>query len=149
MTIPQTILVTGATSGLGLNTVKEIAQRPNINLIIGARNPERATELRSLLPPERLTILPLDLASLESVHHFAAATIDLLGNHQLSAIALNAGIQITTGLEKSTDGYERTFASNYLGHFLLFCLLLPVLSMNAVVISTTSGTHDPRDRSPN
>jgi NAD(P)-dependent dehydrogenase (short-subunit alcohol dehydrogenase family) len=68
-----------------------------------------------------------------------------LGSRQLSAIALNAGIQITTGLEKSIDGSERTFASNYLGHFLLVCLLLPVLSANGVVISTVSGTHDPND----
>lgn len=137
--------MTGATSGLGFNTVKQLGQRLKLNLIVGVRNPQTAHHLWSVIPKERLTILPLDLDSLESVRHFSAVTIDQLGGRSLSAIALNAGIQITTGLEKSTDGYERTFTSNYLGHFLLICLLFPVLSANAAVISTASGTHDPKD----
>lgn len=145
METDRTILMTGATSGLGFNTVKQLSQQPHLNLIVGVRNPQAADRLRSVMPKERLTILPLDLDSLASVRHFAAATIDLLGESSLSAIALNAGIQITTGLERSVDGYERTFASNYLGHFLLVCLLFPVLAANAAVVSTVSGTHDPND----
>jgi NAD(P)-dependent dehydrogenase (short-subunit alcohol dehydrogenase family) len=145
MEISQTILMTGATSGLGLNTAKQLSKLPNINLIIGVRNPQQAHHVRSIMSKERLIILPLDLDSLGSVRHFAAAMIDHLGNCQLSAMTLNAGIQITTGLEKSIDGHERTFATNYLGHFLLVCLLLPVLSANAVVVSTVSGTHDSND----
>ena len=143
METSQTILMTGATSGLGLNTVKQLL--PHINLIVGVRNPQQADHLRSIMSKERLIILPLDLDSLDSVRQFAAETLNHLGSRQLSGMALNAGIQITTGLEKSLDGYERTFTSNYLGHFLLVSLLLPVLSANAVVISTVSGTHDPND----
>ncbi|MEN9568402.1 MAG: hypothetical protein RLZZ69_3598 [Cyanobacteriota bacterium] len=145
METSQTILMTGATSGLGLNTVKRLSKLPKINLIVGVRNPQQVDRLRSIMSKDRLIILPLDLDSLDSVRQFAAATINYLGSRQLSAMALNAGIQITTGLEKSIDGYERTFASNYLGHFLLVCLLLPVLSANGVVVSTVSGTHDPND----
>lgn len=145
MAISQTILMTGVTSGLGLNTVRQLSKRLDINLVVGVRNPDQANHLRSVMPKEQLTILPLDLASLESVRHFATAAIHHLGDRQLAAIALIAGIQITTGLEKTEDGYERTFASNYLGHFLLVQLLLPVLAANAVVISTSSGTHDPKD----
>jgi NAD(P)-dependent dehydrogenase (short-subunit alcohol dehydrogenase family) len=145
MATSQTILMTGATSGLGLNTVQYLSRRLDVNLIVGVRNPERAYRLRSVMPEERLTILPLDLASMESVRQFAAMTIDYLGDHQLTAIALNAGIQITTGLERTEDGYERTFVSNHLGHFLLVWLLLPVLAKQSVVISTASGTHDPKD----
>lgn len=92
-----------------------------------------------------MTILPLDLASLASVRCFARTVIKHLKSRQLSAIALNAGIQITTGLRTSEDGYELTFASNYLGHFLLTFLLWPALAEKAVVISTASGTHDPND----
>ncbi len=145
MATSQTILMTGATSGLGFNTVRQLGMRPNLNLIVGVRNPQEAHYLRSVIPKERLTILPLNLDSLESVRHFSVATINHLSRRPLSAIALNAGIQITTGLEKSTDGYERTFTSNYLGHFLLVCLLLPTLSENGVVVSTVSGTHDPKN----
>jgi NAD(P)-dependent dehydrogenase (short-subunit alcohol dehydrogenase family) len=145
MATSQTILMTGATSGLGLNAVQYLSRHSNVNLIVGVRNPEQAHHLRSVIPKERLIILPLDLASLESVRQFAAMVIDRLGDRQLTAIALNAGIQITTGLERTEDGYERTFASNYLGHFLLVWLLLPVLAEQSVVISTASGTHDPKD----
>lgn len=145
METSQTILITGATSGLGLNTVKQLGQLTKINLIIGVRNPKQAHHLRSIVSQERLIILPLDLDSLDSVRQFAAATLNHLSSRKLSAIVLNAGIQITTGLEKSIDGYEKTFTSNYLGHFLLVCLLLPVSSANAVVVSTVSGTHDPDD----
>ncbi len=141
----KTILMTGVTSGLGLNTVKYLAKLPDVNLIVGVRRPEQAEHLWLVLPIERLTILPLDLTSLDSVRHFAAAVISQLGHRQLTAIALNAGIQITTCLEKSVDGYEKTFASNYLGHFLLVWLLQSVLAENAIVVSTTSGTHDPSD----
>ena len=145
MSIPI-LLITGATSGLGLNTVKLLAKKSRFDFIVGARNPDRATELKSVVSRKRLTLLPLDLASMSSVRQFASSVIEHLGNRQLTAMALNAGIQITTGLEKSADGYELTFASNYLGHFLLTQLLLPVLSQNAIVVSTASGTHDPQDR---
>jgi NAD(P)-dependent dehydrogenase (short-subunit alcohol dehydrogenase family) len=144
MATSQTILMTGATSGLGFDTIHHLLQRLDTNIIVGARNPERADRLRSM-PKERLTISPLDLASLQSVRQFAAMVVDRLGDRQLTAIALNAGIQVTTGLETTADGYERTFASNYLGHFLLVWLLLPVLAERSVVVSTASGTHDPQD----
>ena len=139
------LLITGATSGLGLNTVKLLAKTSSFNFIVGARNPDQDIELKSVVSKKRLTLLPLDLASMSSVRQFASSVIKHLEHRQLKAMALNAGIQVTTGLEKSVDGYERTFTSNYLGHFLLTHLLLPVLSENAVVISTASGTHDPRD----
>ena len=145
MAASQTILMTGATSGLGLHTAIQLGKLPDISLIVGARSPEKANNLRSAFPAKRLTILPLDLASLASVRCFAERVIKHLESRQLSAIALNAGIQITTSLRTSEDGYELTFASNHLGHFLLTFLLWPVLAEKAVVVSTASGTHDPGD----
>ena len=146
MSIPI-LLITGATSGLGLNTIKQLVKTSNFSFIVGVRNRDKAIALKSVVPAKRLTILPLDLASMTSVRHFASAAIEYLGDRRtLTAVALNAGIQITTGLKKSVDGYEYTFASNYLGHFLLTQLLLPVLAEDAIVVSTTSGTHDLQDR---
>jgi NAD(P)-dependent dehydrogenase (short-subunit alcohol dehydrogenase family) len=145
MATSQTILMTGATSGLGLETVQYLSRQSDVSLIVGARNPERADRLRSMMPRDRLTIFSLDLASPASVRQFAAMTVKHLGDRPLTSLALNAGIQITTGLERTKDGYEQTFASNYLGHFLLVWLLLPVLAKQSLVISTASGTHDPKD----
>ena len=146
MSIPI-LLITGATSGLGLNTLKRLVRTSNFNFIVGVRNRDRAIAIRSVVPAKRLTILPLDLASMLSVRDFASAVIEHLDDRfTITAVALNAGIQITTSLKKSVDGYEYTFASNYLGHFLLIQLLTTVLAENAIVVSTTSGTHDPQDR---
>lgn len=137
--------MTGATSGLGLDTITQLSKQPNTKIIIGARNPEKARQLEAVAHNNRIRVLPLDLASLDSVRHFVSAVKALLRNQRLTSVGLNAGIQITTGLERTKEGYERTFVSNYLGHFLLVHLLLPVLAKNAVVVSTASGTHDPQD----
>jgi NAD(P)-dependent dehydrogenase (short-subunit alcohol dehydrogenase family) len=55
MATSQTILMTGATSGLGLNTVQRLSQRLDVNVIVGARNPGQAHRLQSVMPKERLT----------------------------------------------------------------------------------------------
>jgi NAD(P)-dependent dehydrogenase (short-subunit alcohol dehydrogenase family) len=141
----QTILITGATSGLGLDVVRQLARFPHVRMIAGVRDLQQADRLRAVVPAGRSILFSLDLSSLDSVRRFCSDAIDYLGTDRLSAIALNAGIQITTGLEKSIDGCELTFASNHLGHFLLVHSLLPVLSPHATVVATASGTHDPQD----
>ncbi|WP_165848553.1 hypothetical protein [Mesorhizobium delmotii] len=52
----------------------------------------------------------------------------------------------TSSSARSADGYEITFATNHLGHYLLLRLLMPRLADDANVIITTSGTHDPADQ---
>jgi spore coat polysaccharide biosynthesis predicted glycosyltransferase SpsG len=49
---------------MSLKVVQQLAQNPQINLIVGARNPQQAKALQSTMPADRLTILPLDLSSL-------------------------------------------------------------------------------------
>lgn len=61
----------------------------------------------------------------------------------LSTLMLNAGMQSLTAPEYSVDGYERTFATNCLGHFLLMNLLLDEIQEGGRVVWTSSGTHDP------
>ncbi len=61
----------------------------------------------------------------------------------LQAILCNAGAQFHGPLSYSADGYEETFAVNWLGHFLLLNLLLDCVSEKGRIVFTASGTHDP------
>jgi NAD(P)-dependent dehydrogenase (short-subunit alcohol dehydrogenase family) len=128
----MTIVMTGATSGFGAVAAERIARAPDVRLLVGARTPAPGDDS-----------IPLDLDVLESVRAFAAAIEERLGNDTIDAVACNAGI-VRAGVETRTvDGYETTFAVNHLAHYLLVRLLMPKLADRAVVVLTTSGTHDP------
>lgn len=143
MTQNKFYLLTGATSGIGLEVASHIAGADSTNIIIvGARNPAQALALRKLVPNEQLHMLELDTSSLKSVQSFATEVGSVLTTNTLAGIALNAGVQIVSGDRYSDDGFELTFATNVLGHIALFELLKIRLSSSSVVVSTASGTHD-------
>ena len=143
MTQHKYYLLTGATSGLGLEAATQLAKADESSfLIVGARQPIRATALRRAVPEAQLLMLELDTSSLASVKSFAAKVREALAASTLSGVALNAGVQIVSGDLYSVDGFELTFATNVLGHIALFQYLQPVLSPSAVIVSTASGTHD-------
>jgi NAD(P)-dependent dehydrogenase (short-subunit alcohol dehydrogenase family) len=129
----KTIIMTGGTSGLGKIAAHAIGQAPNTRLIIGAR--------RSA--PGNVETVPLDLTRLASVHEFAKAVIEKLGDTEADGLVLNAGTQFPTSDHRTEDGFETTFGVNVLAHYLLLRLLLPKLARNATVVITTSDTHDP------
>lgn len=137
--------MTGATSGIGLQAARALGQRDNVHLIVGARTPDRASTLRSAIPKDRLTILPLDTSSLTSVATFAGA-VEERRDRPISALGLNAGTQSGGDLRLTDDGFEETFATNYLGHFLLVEKLKAALAPGAAVVSTASQSHHPEDR---
>jgi protochlorophyllide reductase len=146
MTDRRVFVVTGATSGLGLEAARILASRvPDARLIVGARRPEAATALRAAVPAQALAVLPLDLGSLDSVRQFAASVETTRQGAPVAGLVCNAGLQVVSGHRHSADGHELTFAANHLGHALLTRLLLPVLAPGAAVVSTASGTHDPAD----
>jgi NAD(P)-dependent dehydrogenase (short-subunit alcohol dehydrogenase family) len=137
-------LITGATSGLGLETATLIAKAKATNVVIaGVRNLDRAARLRAGVPANQLVLLELDVSSLASVKTFAASAAQMIGACKLSGVALNAGVQIVSGDQFSVDGFELTFATNVLGHIALIAFLKPLLLAPAVIVSTASGTHDP------
>lgn len=135
-------LVTGAASGLGLETARALA-RAGATVLLACRTAERAEAARRQLGGEAggsLEILPLDLADLASVTAAAAevgrrwARLDLLIN--------NAGV-MALPRQLSADGYELQFATNHLGHFALSRALLPLLrdTPGSRVVTVTSGAH--------
>jgi NAD(P)-dependent dehydrogenase (short-subunit alcohol dehydrogenase family) len=128
------IVMTGGTSGIGLEAVRSMLSRGVSRPIIGVRNPDMVpADIAGRIEPRIL-----DLANLSSVRAFA----DGLAGQPIDILMLNAGGQIS-GSATSADGFERTFAVNHLAHYLLIRLLLPQMAQNGRIIITASGTHDP------
>jgi NAD(P)-dependent dehydrogenase (short-subunit alcohol dehydrogenase family) len=142
-----TILVTGATDGLGKRIARELAAKGTTMLLHG-RSPERleATleELRGQTSSQKVGSYLADLSSLAAVRDLAARILSEYD--RLDVLINNAGI-IVQERKESEDGYELTFAVNYLSHFLLTSLLLPLLkdSAPARVVNVASAGQSPLD----
>jgi NAD(P)-dependent dehydrogenase (short-subunit alcohol dehydrogenase family) len=137
--------MTGGHAGLGLVGARMLAQRYACDLILAGRNPERVEKGAQQLRSEtgvKVQTLRLDLNSLASVRDGATRCSEMLGA-PLSGIICNAGVQTNGPASYSADGYETTFASNCLGHFLLVNLLLNSVAPAGRIVWTASGTHDP------
>lgn len=129
--------MTGASNGIGLNFVrKTLAKGGFTRVILAARSPARCAETLGALtgggpvadPSRPVTVngavveaLPCDLGSLASAESFAAAVTSRVAAIHL--LVLNAGVVCGSGLEptatRTVDGYEMTFQTNHLSHFLL------------------------------
>lgn len=73
---------------------------------------------------------------------FAPAVHERRGDAAVDALVLNAGVILADADGRTVDGFETTFAVNHLAQYLLLRLLLPALPDRAIVVLTTSGTHD-------
>ncbi|MEU6703117.1 oxidoreductase [Streptomyces wuyuanensis] len=137
----RTAVVTGANSGIGLVTARELARR-GARVLLACRSEERgraAEELvRREVPGADVEFAPLDLADLSSVRRFAESyspeTLDLLVN--------NAGV-MALPYGRTADGFETQFGINHLGHFALTGLLAGRLlkTPGARVVTVSSGMH--------
>ncbi|CAG9992202.1 unnamed protein product [Clonostachys byssicola] len=128
----KVILVTGGSTGLGRQSVIELAQRKPSLIWLTARSSERAKtaaeEIQRVVPDVPIKPLALDLASCRSVKTAAKTFCDSCD--RLDILLLNAGtMSYTPGMTE--DGYEVHFGTNYLGHALLTKLLLPTLLSTA------------------
>ncbi len=118
----RSAVVTGANSGLGLVTARELA-RAGASVVLACRNiqkgEEAAAEIGVAVPGAQLQVAELDLSSLASVRGFASA----LEVGELALLINNAGIMMTPQ-QQTADGFELQFGTNHLGHFALTGLLL-------------------------
>ena len=138
-------VVTGANSGLGLVTARELA-RAGAHVVMACRNAERGERARQQVleraPGAAVEVRPLDLASLDSIRTFAdrlhaeVPSLDLLVN--------NAGV-MAIPRQQTADGFEMQFGTNHLGHFALTGLLLPSMvgRVGSRVVTVSSTAHKP------
>lgn len=129
----STVIITGASSGVGLEAAKSLAKTGQWRVIMACRNLEKTKKAAQDvgISPDSYTIIHLDLASLDSVHQFVKdfrAT-----GKSLDALVCNAAVYLPLlkQPQRSADGYELSVATNHLGHFLLCNLLIEDLKQSA------------------
>ena len=139
----RTIVVTGANSGLGLATTRELA-RHGAHVVLAVRDETKGrravAEISTAQPGARLELRRLDLADLDSVTAFAAGMQD--SALQVDVLINNAGV-MGPPHTRNRDGQELQFATNHLGHFALTGLLLDQLQTrhDPRVVTVTSDLH--------
>lgn len=145
MSPTEGVLFTGAGSGLGAKAAAQLLRsRPDLHLVVGSTDPGRTRH--ALLATSgtdaaaRLTVLELDLASIESTERFAAEALGRAGVPPITTVVANAGIQLPDTSRVTVDSYERTFGVNVLGHHVLLRALGAPTTPYRVVL-TASGTH--------
>ncbi|KUI26748.1 oxidoreductase [Mycobacterium sp. IS-1742] len=123
----RTVIVTGANSGLGLVTARELA-RVGADVVLAVRNTAKGDEAAATMTGN-VAVRKLDLQDLASVRDFAAGTdrVDVLVN--------NAGI-MAVPYARTVDGFESQIGTNHLGHFALTNLLLPRITDRVVTVSS-------------
>jgi retinol dehydrogenase 12 len=136
----RSILITGASTGIGRATALELGRR-GAALYLAGRSEERHAEVLAELRAmgARARYLSLDLGDLSSVRACAAQFLAL--DVPLHVLLNNAGLAGSRGLTQ--DGFERTFGVNHLGHFLLTELLLEriVRSAPSRIVNVSSKAH--------
>jgi NAD(P)-dependent dehydrogenase (short-subunit alcohol dehydrogenase family) len=142
----RTIVITGATDGLGKGIATELAPT-GARLILHGRNEEKGQALLEELRPiatGELEWRRADFASLDQVRWLGD---DLDEEERLDVLVNNAGIGTAGPREESEDGYELTFAVNYLAPFLLTRQLLPLLRKTAPsrIVNISSAGQAPID----
>ncbi|KAH9326188.1 hypothetical protein KI387_006366, partial [Taxus chinensis] len=126
-----TAIVTGASSGIGIETARVLALR-GAHVVLAVRNVNAGNTVKESIIKEignaKVDVLELDLSSISSVQNFASnfKSLDL----PLNILVNNAGI-LAVPFQLSQDGIELTFATNHIGHFLLTNLLVENMKATA------------------
>ncbi|CAL0328603.1 unnamed protein product [Lupinus luteus] len=143
-----TAIVTGATSGIGIETARVLALR-GVHVVMGIRNMEAGREVKEAILRDnsnaKIDMMELDLSSMESVRNFALQFNSC--GLPLNILVNNAGI-MATPFKLSKDNIELQFATNHIGHFLLTNLLLETMKRTAIeqrkegrIVNVSSRRH--------
>ncbi|XP_065858308.1 short-chain dehydrogenase TIC 32, chloroplastic-like [Euphorbia lathyris] len=126
-----TAIVTGASSGIGVETARVLALR-GVHVVMAVRNVQNGTKVKEAIlkeiPSAKVEVMHLDLSSMASVRKFASDYIS--SGLPLNLLINNAGIGLPPFL-LSEDNIEIQFATNHIGHFLLTDLLLDTMKSTA------------------
>jgi NAD(P)-dependent dehydrogenase (short-subunit alcohol dehydrogenase family) len=139
----QVCVVTGATSGIGLETARGLAST-GAHVVLTARTEEKAdaaiASIRETVPEASLEVALLDLADLSTIRY---AGRNIREKHrQVDVLVNNAGV-FESERRQTVDGFESTFGVNHLGPYLLTRLLLPSLVEGSTsrIINVSSEAH--------
>jgi NAD(P)-dependent dehydrogenase (short-subunit alcohol dehydrogenase family) len=138
-----TALVTGAASGIGVETARALALA-GAAVTIAVRDEEAGSRTAAAIiaesPSAEVAVLRLDLADQSQIRGAADEWLEV--HHALDILINNAGV-MACPLERTTDGFENQFGTNHLGHFTLFARLLPALRAadGARVVALSSSAH--------
>lgn len=142
--VGKTVIVTGASAGIGKETARDLAER-GARVILACRNLEKAQKVAddiiNTTGNGQVLVRELDTSDLKSVKKFAKEI--LATEKRLDILVNNAGMSGPTTKKVTSDGLELTLATNHFGHFLLTNLLLGLLksSTPSRVINVSSAAH--------
>jgi retinol dehydrogenase-14 len=139
----STMIVTGGTSGIGLETAVGLS-RSGANVVITARDAARGAAARARIRErsgDDVDVMPLDLASLASVHAFADTFLERYP--RLDVLVANAGVVTGEVRRQTADGFEMMMGVNHLGHMALIRRLRDRLveSAPARIVIVSSGAY--------
>jgi NAD(P)-dependent dehydrogenase (short-subunit alcohol dehydrogenase family) len=144
----RVILITGSTDGLGREVALELAG-PGTHILVHGRNAERGAEVVSAIQQVggSARFFRADLAELTEVRALGVAVLD--SYDRLDILVNNAGIWLEPeqGRRTNAAGHEMHFAVNYLSHYLLTRILLPLITStpNARIVNVASAAQQPID----
>ena len=146
-------LVTGSNTGIGYETARSLVVDHNIDVILVCRNRAKAEQAAQKINQQQTTtgntakasfLHPCDFCSFESVRDFAKEMeTECRGGRNIDILINNAGVSNSQG-RRTDDDLELIFQSNFLGHFLLTCLLLErdlLVKNDARIINLSSVFH--------
>ena len=134
-------IITGADGGMGTEITKAV-DFAGYHVIMACYNPVKAEPAKQRILRETgnmdLEILPLDLASMESVSAFTGL---VLGRAHRVALLMNNAGTMETGFHTTSEGFERTVSVNYMGPYLLTRKLIPLMVRGARIVNMVSCSY--------